>query len=194
MQLEALGAKTTQLAGEAVREPLASNACHASLFDRVGERIYRYFLKTAWDPNEAEELAQRTFLDLTRSLRNGSYDPGRSFNAWLWIKAHATFVDWCRERRRRMQPLNDGEIASPSSEVAIDEQLDANAILQVLQQRLGNECYEIFVLYYEGGLTQSEIAEAVGRDRKTVAKRLAQAHELAQKFDKETRHGTHERA
>ena len=48
--------------------------------------------------------------------------------------------------------------------------------LVLVVQDLGDEIYEVFCLYYQGGLTQAEIAEALDRDRKTVRKRLRQAH------------------
>ena len=165
--------KTTELAGEALRETQSSNERHAALFERVASRIYRYFVKTVWDRNEAEELAQRTLLELEKSLREKSYDPARSFNAWMWLKAHGVFQVWCRERAtKKTVALPDVAVEPPK-----DEKLDAEHILRELQRRLGDECYEVFVLYYAGGLTQAEIADAVSRDRKTVAARLRQAHE-----------------
>lgn len=173
------GAKTTELAGDALRETRSSNERHAALFERIASRIYRYFVKTVWDRNEAEELAQRAFVELERSLREKSYDPARSFNAWMWLKAHGVFQRWCRERAtKRTEPL--AEVAASSS--SGDAKLDAEHVLRELQRRLGDECYEVFVLYYEGGLTQAEVAEAVSRDRKTVAAWLRQAHELIEEL------------
>jgi RNA polymerase sigma factor (sigma-70 family) len=176
------GPKTTELAGDALREPLGSNARHALLFERVASRIYRYFAKTVWDPTEAEELAQRTLVDLERSLREKSYDPARSFNAWMWLKAHTVLAQHCRERAtKRKEPLTEARALTDHA-ADVDARLDAAAILKRVQQRLGDEAYEIFVLFYEGGLTQSEIAEAVGRDRKTVAGRLREANAFAQQL------------
>lgn len=173
------GPKTTELAGDALRETRSSNERHAALFERVAARIYRYFVKTVWDRNEAEELAQRTLVELERSLREKSYDPARSFNAWMWLKAHGVFQQWCRERAtKKMAPLED-VITVPAKD---DRKLDAEHVLRELQRRLGDECYEVFVLYYEGGLTQTEVAEAVSRDRKTVGARLRQAHELIEEL------------
>jgi RNA polymerase sigma factor (sigma-70 family) len=167
--------KTTELAGDALRETRSSDERHAALFERVASRIYRYFVKTVWDRNEAEELAQRTLLELEKSLREKSYDPARSFNAWLWLKAHGVFQQWCRERAtKRTVPL----VEAPAAPADAERRLDAEHVLREVQRRLGDECYEVFVLYYEGGLTQAEVAEAVSRDRKTVAARLRQAHEL----------------
>jgi RNA polymerase sigma-70 factor (ECF subfamily) len=171
-----LGQRTTELAGEAFREPEGSSERHAQLFERVAARIFRYFAKTVWDREQAEELAQRTLVELERSLRERSYDPARSFNAWMWLKAHTVFAQWCRERERRPEPLA-AEPASPASDV--DAKLDAEKVLREVQRRLGDETYEILVLVYEGGLTQVEVSEAIGRDRKTVAARLREARALA---------------
>src|SRR5262245_12602249 len=100
---------TTGIAGAAA----GAGAAHAALFERVLERVYRYFRKTVWDAGEAEECAQRLLLELARSLKEGRYDPARSFNAWLWMKAHSVFVDWCRERGRRLEPLLEQDRAAP---------------------------------------------------------------------------------
>ncbi len=173
------GPKTTELAGDALNETRSSNERHAALFERIASRIYRYFVKTVWDRNEAEELAQRTLLELERSLREKSYDPARSFNAWLWLKAHGVFQQWCRERATK-KTVTLEDVAGPASDAG--KTLDAETVLAELQRRLGDECYEIFVLYYEGGLTQAEVAEAVSRDRKTVGARLRQAHALIEEL------------
>ncbi len=173
---------TTELAGDALRETAGSNARHAVLFERVAARIYRYFARQVWDRGEAEELAQRTLVELEQSLRERSYDPARSFNAWMWLKAHTVFAQWCRERAtRRTEAL--GEPSTPAGhESPVDARLDTQAILKEIQQRVGPEAYEIFVLYYVSGLTQAEVAESTGRDRKTVATRLREAHAVAERF------------
>lgn len=172
-------AKTTHLAGEAFEEPPGAHARHAELFERVAARIYRYFSKTVWDRDQAEELAQRTLVELEKSLREKSYDPARSFNAWMWLKAHTVFAQWCRERERRPAPLEGEPTATDPGTSRVDARLDAEKVLREVQRRLGDETYEILVLHYEGGLTHVEVSEAIGRDRKTVAARLREARALA---------------
>lgn len=171
------GPRTTELAGEAYRESADASRRHAQLFEPIAARIYRYFSRTVWDPHEAEELAQRTLVELERSIREKSYDPARSFNAWMWLKAHTVFAQWCREREKRSEPLTAEPIAAKDG--SVDAKLDAERVLREVHLRLGDETYEVLVLAYEGELTQVEIAEAIGRDRKTVAARLAQARALA---------------
>ena len=61
---------------------------------------------------------------------------------------------------------------------AVEERLDAAHVLEQVRERLGEETYEAFVLYYEGGLTQQEVADALERSRKTIRKKIAEAHDL----------------
>ncbi len=173
--------RTTELAGDAFHEPLSERARHAALFERIAERIYGYFRRTVRDATEAEELAQRTLVELERTLRDRSYDPARSFNVWMWLKAHTVYAQWCRERGKRAEELEAEAVPerSPPGEQAVDARLDAEKVLLEVRRRLGDETYEILALCYEGGLTQVEVAEAVGRDRKTVATRLREARALA---------------
>lgn len=171
---------TTHLAGEAMRSGTASvRAAHAALFERVVTRIHRYFQRMVRDPHEADECLQRTLTLLEESLARSAYDPGRSFNTWMWLKARTVHAQWCRERSRRPGSLAPGQAVEPGSVVAgVDRRLDGEAVLAAVRERLGDEVYEAFVLYYEGGLTQAEVGEALGRDRKTVRQRIAQAHDL----------------
>lgn len=180
---------TTQLAADAMQSGSpAARVAHALLFERVLERVHRYFRRMIRDPNEAEECLSRTVMLLEESLRSQKYDPDRSFNAWMWLKAHTVYAQWCREREKKPAAL-EHEVAGPqvatrrrSSDddgvVARERELDAAYVLEQVRTRLGPEVYECFVLYYEGGLTQEEVSQAVERDRKTVRKRIAEAHGL----------------
>ena len=188
------GGITTAMAAAALRradvagraDPAAGAAIRAQLFDRILAGIHRYFTRMVRDPVEAEECVQRTLVELERSLREGTYDPERSFNASMWLKARTAWAAWCRERERRPRSLPDdygvtaaGAAPPEKSEVAsVERRLDAETVLAEVRRRLGDEAHEAFVLYYEGELTLNEVAEALGRDRKTVSRRIADAHAL----------------
>jgi len=183
--MEGLGHTTTGLAGAAARERREESAHHAALFEHVVERVFRYFRRLVTDPAEAEECAQRVLVELESTLREGSYDPERSFNTWIWLKAHKVFVAWCRERGKRMEGLADEaerlpDRAPPEARgtASVEERLDAETVLREIERRVGTEAYECFVLRYQGGLTLEEVAETVGRDRKTVGLRIKAAHAL----------------
>lgn len=171
---------TTQLAAEAVRN--LTHAANAELFERIVERIHRYFRRLLRNDQEAEECLQETLVLLVQSLREGKYDPDRSFNTWLWLKARSVFAQWCRKRERAQRHACEALTEDvPGGEDVLgqsERRLDAESVLDVVAARLGEEAYEAFLLYYEGGLTQSEVAEVVGRDAKTVRKRISDAHAL----------------
>jgi RNA polymerase sigma-70 factor (ECF subfamily) len=198
---------TTGLAAAVARSAGRTAQQHAALYERILERIHGYFRRLIHDPAEAEECTQRTFLELERSLKEAKYEAGRSFNTWMWMKAHKVFVAWCREREKRLRARPIADDPDPADEAAAsadadggpassaaargaapsdpvdhrartDEKLDAETVLGAVRQELGAEVLECFVLRYEGGLTLEEVAEAVGRARKTVAGRIAKAHEL----------------
>lgn len=176
---------TTQLAAEVIRTGAPSaRIAHAALFERVITRIHRYFTKMVWDPNEADECVQRTLVAVEKSLATRQYDPDRSFNTWLWLKARTTYAQWCRERDRLPETSGETNAKATDSDPAhvTDERLDAVTVLTRMREELGDEVYEAFVLYYEGGLTMEEVASALDRDRKTIRKRIDAAHALADRL------------
>ena len=177
---------TTGLAGLVARG-LAQQP--AALYERILERIHRYFRRLIRDPAEAEECTQRTVLELERSLKEAKYEAGRSFNTWMWMKAHKVFVAWCREREKHLRAVPFGDAEGEGGHAAsaedptdhharTDEKLDAVIVLDAVRKALGAEGLECFVMRYEGELSLEEIATAIGRTRKTVSTRIAKAHEL----------------
>lgn len=90
--------ETTELAAAALGEH--AGAARAALFERVLGRVHRYFFRVIGDPDQAEECAQETLLLLERSLHEARYEAGRSFNTWIFLKAHQVYVAWCRRRER----------------------------------------------------------------------------------------------
>lgn len=167
---------TTELAARA----LGSEREHAALFERILLRVHRYFQRLIKDPGEAEECAQEALLAIERSLRGDRYEAGRSFNTWIFLKAHQTYVDWCRRRERLARPLPPALARAPALDprAAVERRLDARALLSAIEAELGRDTLETFVLRYEGGLTLEEVAAAIGCERRSVSRRLARAHAL----------------
>ncbi|RMG12932.1 MAG: sigma-70 family RNA polymerase sigma factor [Planctomycetota bacterium] len=171
---------TTHLAADVVNH--ANQLANEELFERILERIHRYFLKLLRDEHEADECLQETLMVLARSLREGKYDASKSFNTWIWIKARSIYAQYWRRRAKRPRTLPE-HVAAPGSPVDDPSaRADAAAVLEEVRRRLGEEAYEAFVLYYEGGLNKGEVAEVLGRDPKTVRKRISEAHALIEKL------------
>ncbi len=160
--------KTTALAG---RAGPGQSGLRGKLFARVMDRIFGYFLRLCGSRSDAEDLTQDTLLRLERSLTRQEYDPTRSFNRWMWIKAHSVWVEHCRKRRER--PVDPHLLPAPPATLPdTDARLDARELLAELRRELDAEVFEVFVLYYGEQSSLSAIAATIGRDRKTVRARL----------------------
>lgn len=174
---------TTELAAQVVSSlARESHSASGELYERIIERIHRYFRRLIRDQVEAEECLQETLMLLQQSLQQQKYDPSRSFNTWMWLKARSVYAKWCQARSRRPQALPPAVGDEGAGQRRVEEHLDALSVLDVLSERLGAEACEAFVLYYEGGLTQEEIAEVLGRSSRTVRTRLNEARLLTEKL------------
>lgn len=173
---------TTHIAGEALKLGPGGRSLRASLFERIMERIHRYFVKLIWDAHAVDDCLQRTLLRLETSLSEGSYDPERSFNRWMWLKAHSVYVDYCRERRPAQQLPASLPDRGRSGTAQVEARLDATTVFDTLRCDLPAEVFEVFVLRHDGGQNLSQIAALLGRDRKTVRKHLKHAERAALKL------------
>ncbi len=180
-------ATTTHLAGGAVGNP-AERSLRAALFERILFRIHRYFTRVVWDADAAEDCVQQTLLKLERSLQEGTYDPRRSFNRWMWLKAHTVFIEHCRAHAKKPLALPDEAVLGEDglAEVQVDSKLDAEAVLTHLRANLESEDFEMFVLFFGERCTVTEISTITGRDRKTVRKRLDLAKRAATRLLEQT--------
>jgi RNA polymerase sigma factor (sigma-70 family) len=174
---------TTNLAGEAMAGGPAGRSLRAKLFERVMDRIHRYFVRLVWDAQDVEDCVQKTLLRLEQSLQSGSYNPHHSFNRWLWIKAHSVYVEHCRASTRR--PCTAGEADEAASGAgaggtgAVDARLDAEAVLGHLRTELDPEDFEAFVMRLGEGHSVTDIAAITGCDRKTARKRIERGRRAA---------------
>lgn len=169
---------TTELAAAALPDRPTAPEARLELFERLATRLHAYFHRLVGP--DAEECAQETLLELQRSLLELRYQPGRSMNAWAFLKAHRVYVAWCRRRERtgRELPARLAPRGPEDPRVAAERRLDAAYVLGEVAARLGAETCECFVLRHEGGLGLAELAEVSGCDRRTVSRRLQRAHAL----------------
>jgi len=157
-----------------------SAVSNEELVERISRRLLAYFTRLV-GPAEAEDCLQETLVALQESFLKGRYDRQRSFNAWAWLKARTVYAQWCRTHQRLQRAVAEGaelqgETTQPTPATRVDARLDASQLLDKLALAFGEETRELFVLYYEGDLSQDQVAELVGRDPKTVRKRLRAAH------------------
>ena len=151
----------------------------ASLYDRFGTVAYRLAVRVLRDPALAEDAVQEAFLAVWRQA--AKFDPSRGrASTWILTLVHRRAVDLVR-RQASFNALPDQlEVIGPRAFVA--ESADDDVALRETQGEvqaalatLSKAEREVLGLAYWGGLTQSEIATALGIPAGTVKSRTFSA-------------------
>jgi RNA polymerase sigma-70 factor, ECF subfamily len=131
--------------------------------------VYRYLFWLTERSEQAEDLAQETFVRAWRHLDR--FDPCGSLRAWLHRIAHREFL---RSVRRQTPTSLEvvGEVVAPEATMFTE----AVELRQILR-KLPAEQSEVVLLHDLEGYSSSEIASIVGAPASTVRRRLAQARE-----------------
>ncbi|GAB2762387.1 sigma-70 family RNA polymerase sigma factor [Nocardioides salsibiostraticola] len=160
--------------GEALGIRLAARdeTALADIYATYGPSVLA-FLRRHVGSNEAEDVLQRTFLDVWRHADR--YDPEKRFSAWLYTIAHRRAIDTLRSRRYKVVDLEAvrdlvGEDGRDTAERFADA-ADVRATLL----RLSEVDQEVLRLAYYEGLTQVQIAKRLDLPLGTVKSRVLRA-------------------
>lgn len=143
------------------------------LVARWEKRIFNYLLRLTRDVEEAQDLAQDTFLKAYQNLgRLG--DEGR-FGAWLYRIAHNEAISALRKPKRETE-LEDMPVGtiSPGRMAPVEVALAVESALS----RLSEEQREAVVLKVYEGFKFDEMAEILNCPASTIKSRVYTALEL----------------
>src|SRR3954468_20653715 len=156
----------------------------ATLYDRHGEGVFRAAMRVVHDTGVASEVVQETFLVLWD--RAEQFDPARGhLSTWLAAIARNRSIDHLRAAARRDRAASFSSFAVDDADVAVAERLTSGgALVAAAEPELSPEfafaladCREwvgrmvealgplerrVIALAYTDGLSQSEIADALG--------------------------------
>ena len=150
-----------------------------SLYDRFGNLAYGVAMRVLRDPALAEDAVQEAFLTVWREAARFDRSRGRA-STWIVTIVHRRAVDLVR-RQARFNALPD-QLEATGSETVVSEAADEHVALRETRSEVraalstlsGTE-REALDLAYWGGLTQSEIATALGIPFGTVKSRTFSA-------------------
>ncbi len=129
------------------------------------------FLRRYVGADEAEDVLQRTFLDVWRSAHR--YDPKQRFTTWLFMLAHRRAVDTLRAHRHQVVDVDLlRDLVGEDGRETVDRYADAADVRSAVG-RLPEHEREVIELAYFGDLTQREIASALDVPLGTVKARAA---------------------
>jgi RNA polymerase sigma-70 factor (ECF subfamily) len=154
----------------------------ASLFRQYGHELFG-FLSARLRSHEAEDVAQKTYLQLLQHP-----DPGLIENprAYLFKTASNMLVDHVRRQKVHSGRLSpDVELESvvspfPDPEAVADSDLQLQRFRAALAS-LPAECRTVFLLNRIDGLTHEEIAQRLGISKRTVARYIIRALDRCQR-------------
>lgn len=149
------------------------NRAGGVLCDRHFASILSYFNHKVRTDRDAEDLAQRTFLELSRS----SSDP-EQVRAYIFGVARNMLLHYIRERRR--EPIDPATQSMAEADpgpgvttiVALSE--ERSRVVAALR-RLPSDDQTLLHLYYHEDMSGSELARVIGAPEPTIRGRIAAA-------------------
>jgi RNA polymerase sigma factor (sigma-70 family) len=145
------------------------------LYDRFGRSAYALARRITGDTHLAEEVVQEAFLDAWRAAQR--FEPKRaSVATWLFTFVHRRAVDAVRRAAVRPRTFGGDVDALPEQADTIDvlasvvTEDEANRLRRAMSVLPDRE-RRVLELAYVEGLSQSEIAEALGEPLGTVKSR-----------------------
>lgn len=136
------------------------------------------FLRRYVAVDEAEDVLQRTFLDVWRDAHR--YDPKQRFTTWLFTIAHRRAVDALRTTRHTVVDVSTlHDLMGEDGRETVDRFADAADVRQALTRLPEHEQQTLQLAYFEG-LTQAEISRRLDVPIGTVKARSSRGlHHLA---------------
>jgi RNA polymerase sigma-70 factor (ECF subfamily) len=87
------------LLGRLRRDP-ADQAVWAELVEHYGVKIHAWCLRWGIQEADAQDVTQDVLLKLARAMQNFTYDPKRSFRAWLKTLTNHALSDFSQSRQK----------------------------------------------------------------------------------------------
>jgi RNA polymerase sigma-70 factor (ECF subfamily) len=151
------------------------------LYDRFGQAVYSLCLRIVRDSATAEELTQEVFVRLWRSAASFDAQRGR-LSTWLLRIAHNLALNEIRRRQSRPVTAPDADWEAESATLADTSAESDPAQLAALRERavavraalakLPEAQRAAIELAFFGGLSQAEVAAALGDPLGTVKSRI----------------------
>jgi RNA polymerase sigma-70 factor (ECF subfamily) len=159
------------LLGRLRRDP-TNQAAWAEFVEHYGGKIYGWCRKWNLQEADAQDVTQNVLLKLADKLRAFSYDPSRSFRAWLKTLTHHALSDFLESRRRPGLGSGDSHVGKMLNsiearddlvkrlEAEFDREILEEAMLRV-RLRVAPQTWQAFALTAVEGLSGADAAARI---------------------------------
>jgi RNA polymerase sigma-70 factor (ECF subfamily) len=137
------------------------------LYERYIDRIYRYLYYRTGNTAEAEDLAEKVFLQALSHLPTYRHR-GHPFGAWLFAIAHNLVANWHRARaRHRVLPLEDARSLAVDPDDQVERAEETARVRAYVAELPWDRQYLLFLKFAEER-SNGEIAALLGRSEGAV--------------------------
>ena len=161
------------------------------LVDRHKDKAYNLAFRICGNHEEAEEIAQDSFLKAYRSL--GRFKMKSSFATWLYRIVYNTAISQVRIKKKGILSLEDFPadandfIGSNSSEEEAEKEY-RSSLLSFALQKINEEERGLISLYYYEDMSIEEISDVTGIGKSNIKVRMFRARqkmlEIIEKVEK----------
>ena len=177
-----------------IEQTLAGNqSAYADLVKRHQRFVFTLALRFAKRREDAEEIAQDSFIKAYRSL--GSFQRQAKFSTWLYSIVYTTAMTFLRKKRIHTDSIDDEQtfiqVENQSSAYDVNDAENRSRsyyLNQAIAQLLPDDA-AIITLFYKGEQSLEEIAKTLGMEANTVKVKLFRARQrLKEKLERNLKH------
>lgn len=135
------------------------------LVDKYQNLVYTLALKLLKKPEDAEELAQDTFIKAFQKIE--SYEGKSKFSTWLYSITYNACISELRKRRIEFKSLDDRQISDQDEQKMHDyyretKKEDQEKYLNMALEKLPEDDQVLVTLYYYENQSMDEISVITG--------------------------------
>ncbi len=155
-----------------LRQDPRNTAAWAEFLKRYTPRIYAWCRHWNLQPADAEEVTQNVLLKLVTRLTTFTYDPSRSFRAWLKTLTRHAWIDYLDSLKGQAIGGNDSQVLNQLESLAarddlvqrLQEEFDHEILEEAMtrvRRRVEPQTWEAFRLMSLEGLSGNEAAARI---------------------------------
>jgi RNA polymerase sigma factor (sigma-70 family) len=147
----------------------------AALVDRYKDMVYTLALKMLGNKEEAEEIAQDTFIKAYNALRK--FKGESKFSTWMYKITYNTCLDALKKRKKEksvtyIEDFGEHQVKALHEILdTIDEKERNHAIQECLNELPNDEAF-LLTLYYFDGQSVEEIAKVMNNSASNIKVKL----------------------
>jgi RNA polymerase sigma-70 factor (ECF subfamily) len=159
------------LLGRLRRDP-TNPAVWEEFVEHYGGKVYAWCRKWKLQDADAQDVTQNVLLKLAKQMRQFTYDPSRSFRAWLKTLTYHAWTDFLKSSQRPGAGSGDSQVESVLHSVEartdlvkhLDEEFDRELLQEAMLRvrlRVAPQTWQAFQLTVLEGLSGAEAAERI---------------------------------